>query len=53
MFLSSLGFGGSRLLGPAHHMIFKIVRVANIMHAFLAAYAALIYYEWSLLTRLA
>ena len=46
------GVGLTVLVAVARARVFKIIRVATIMHWFLIAYAALIYYEWVLLGRL-
>ena len=46
------GVGVVVLVVAARAKVFKIVRVATIMHGFVVAYAALVYYEWSLLSRL-
>ena len=46
------GVGLTVLVAVARARVFKIIRVATIMHWFLIAYAVLIYYEWTLLGRL-
>ena len=46
------GVGVLVLVAVSRAKVFKVVRVVSIMHGFVVAYAALIYYEWSLLNQL-
>lgn len=50
--MSLTGMGVLVLVAVARAKVFRIIRVVTIMHVFVVAYAVLVYYEWSLLSRL-
>jgi hypothetical protein len=47
--MSLTGFGVLVLVALARARVFRIIRVSALMHGFLAAYLALVCYEWWLL----